>query len=228
MTEHRRGPRGDISRDQLVAAAAGVLDAEGLHGLTQRSVARAAGVSPTVLYTYFTDMDELRHAVGDAFIQSWPLPLVRGEGSPRDRIRAFLEAALEACAQRPCQAELLATQAVVGPGSLALNEGLLQVLVDEAPQGTRMDPLAAHDLVGVLTAWFFGWLQSDLPSTSVAPDSPQVARMDFSSTPLSTRAWAQAAQRHVDDPHAGRGAALDLICSLVPEPTAAEPDPVRR
>lgn len=210
----RRGPRGDLSRATLVAAAARVLDRDGLSGLTQRAVARQVGATPTVLYTYFRDMDDLRHAVGDDFISTWPLDTLGGEGSPRARVHDFLAQALLICGGRPRQAELLASQAVVGPASLALNEALLHLLSDPVPQGAGMGLLEAHDVVGILTDWFFGHLANELPAATTS--STQWADIDWTQAPLGAAVWQRAADRARADPGAARTEALRRICSLVP------------
>ena len=59
IAQRRRGPRGDITRADIVAAAERVLAAKGLAGVSTRSVASEAGVSPNSLYTYVHDMDDL-------------------------------------------------------------------------------------------------------------------------------------------------------------------------
>jgi AcrR family transcriptional regulator len=55
----RRGPKPSRSVDEVVAAAIGIADAEGLAALSMRRVADALGLSPMALYTYVPSKAEL-------------------------------------------------------------------------------------------------------------------------------------------------------------------------
>src|SRR5687768_10488279 len=50
-------------RTSLIDAAARLLAEEGPHALTTRRLATEVGTSTMAVYTYFSGMDELRHAV---------------------------------------------------------------------------------------------------------------------------------------------------------------------
>lgn len=210
----RRGPRGDVSRQGLVDAAARVLDATGVAGLTQRAVAQAAGVTPTVLYTYFSGMAEVRHAVGDQFIGTWPRHLLAGTCSPRARMRAFLTGAIAQCQEQPRRAELVAAQAVIGPNSLALNEAMLSVLHEPPPRGAGLAFDEAVDLSGILTEWFLGHLANQMASAHFDPADATGLEQDLRSTPLTRAGWRLAAQR--PEAHALRQV-VDRVCTLIPE-----------
>lgn len=71
----------------IVAAALAVADRYGMHGVTIRAVAKAAGISPMALYTYFTDKQDLYDAMFAGVIErafervgrpSWQLELEAG------------------------------------------------------------------------------------------------------------------------------------------------------
>ena len=84
----RRGPVPRYSRDQLVEAAIGVVEAQGFAALSLRSVARELGVGPMTLYTYVESSSELASLVVDRLIEDtvrdaeWPTPW-------RDVLRTF-------------------------------------------------------------------------------------------------------------------------------------------
>ncbi|MGY1738860.1 TetR/AcrR family transcriptional regulator [Geodermatophilus sp. SYSU D00684] len=90
-TEHRRA-----RREELVAAAVEAVRRAG-PGFAVDDVARAAGVSKTVIYRYFTDKDELVDAVLERISSAILLPRLLGElaAERRDdveRLRAVIAA----------------------------------------------------------------------------------------------------------------------------------------
>ncbi|MGC5011009.1 TetR/AcrR family transcriptional regulator [Streptosporangium sp. DT93] len=95
-----RPERVDAARNRMkiLKAAAGIVAAQGVEGLTMAEVAAAAGVGVGTLYRRFGDrsglayalIDERERAFQSAFIEG-PPPLGPGADAP-DRIRAFLHA----------------------------------------------------------------------------------------------------------------------------------------
>lgn len=55
----RADPRQPLSRDAIVAAGLGILDREGLAGVTMRRVAQELGTGPASLYAHVSNKDEL-------------------------------------------------------------------------------------------------------------------------------------------------------------------------
>lgn len=96
----RRQERADAARNRqkILAAAAEIVAAHGVEGLSMAAVAEAAGVGVGTLYRRFGDRSGLAYALIDererefqaAFIKG-PPPLGPG-AEPMDRIRAFLHA----------------------------------------------------------------------------------------------------------------------------------------
>ena len=167
MDSRRRGPRGDISADLLLAAGERVLAARGLTGLSLRAVAREAGVTPTAVYTYFADMADLRHRIGDRFLGTLDLSLLTSPPAAAG-LAAFLRHVLDVFAHAPGQVQILASQRILGTHALALNEALLAFFIDRvghSPAGAA----AATDLV---TEWVHGTLllsPSNLPLSDEVP-----------------------------------------------------------
>jgi AcrR family transcriptional regulator len=64
----RRGPAPRFSREQLVDAALGVVEAQGFAALSLRSVARELGAGPMTLYTYVDSSEELAALVIDRLV----------------------------------------------------------------------------------------------------------------------------------------------------------------
>lgn len=177
----RRGPRGDLDRTGLVAAATRVVDARGLAGLTLRSVAAEAGVTPTALYTYFADMADVANAVGDEFLGSLGLPdILAGSGTPRARLRAVLDRAHSGLADRPGLLALIASRPLAGPHSFAFNEALLRTLTEAGlpPERVRAGAYA-------LTCFLLGHLASTAPHDLEAAFERALEGLDPADYPLS-------------------------------------------
>lgn len=134
-------------------AAEQVLLSGGPGALSLRSVARRAGVTPTVLYTYFDDMTDLRNRLGDDFLGRLDLTLLRS-GAPREALRGFLHHLLAVFHDSPGHVALLASQRVIGPHSLALNEALLGFFVEVVGH----TPERACALTMFATEWVHGRL----------------------------------------------------------------------
>lgn len=177
MDSRRRGPRGDISADLLLAAAERVLAARGLPGLSLRAVAREADVTPTAVYTYFADMADLRHRIGDRFLGTLDLDLLTSPPAAVG-LEAFLRHVIDVFAQAPGHVQILASQRILGPHALAVNEALLTFFIDRVGH-TSAGAAAATDLV---TEWVHGTAMlspSNLPLTEEVswPGFPRTTAM---------------------------------------------------
>ncbi|MEU8774534.1 TetR/AcrR family transcriptional regulator [Streptomyces sp. NPDC048606] len=75
----RRGERPALSREQIVAAAVRLLDAEGLEALSMRRLGTGMGTAATSLYRHVANKDELIELVVDAVHVEVDLP---SEGGP--------------------------------------------------------------------------------------------------------------------------------------------------
>ena len=74
MTEHRaarrgRGERVGLSRQQILDAALGLVDRDGLKGLTMRSLGQELGVEAMTLYHYVPNKDALLDGLVDLLLQ---------------------------------------------------------------------------------------------------------------------------------------------------------------
>lgn len=176
----RRGPRGDVSAQALLQAADEVLQTHGLAGLSLRSVARAAGVTPTALYTYFADMADLRNQLGDAFLGRLDLTLLQAD-HPRPALRAFLLHVLDVFAAAPGHVQLLAAQRIAGPRSMELNEALLDFYIHTVGH----DPVAAADITVFVTEWVHGRLLLSPSHPATESFTRAVAQLDLDRYPLT-------------------------------------------
>lgn len=157
----RRGPRGGISRTDILAAAERILLADGLDALSVRAVAGEAGITANAVYTYVASMAELRNALADTFLGTLDLPLLQ-HPDPRQGLRRFLEHVLDVFGRHPSHVEILARQRVMGEGALGLQEALLTFFETRC----GWDPARAADTTMFLTEWVHGHTllsPSDIP-----------------------------------------------------------------
>lgn len=158
--QRRRGPRGDVSAERIVTAAERVLDEGGLAALTLRRVAGAADVTPNAIYTYFPDMEALRNCIGDRFLGTIDLAPLDGAPDPAS-LERFVHGVLERFRAAPARAEILASQRVIGPQALALNEALLRFFDNAGLSRER-----GWSATAFLTEWVHG---AAILSASEAP-----------------------------------------------------------
>ncbi|GAB2575264.1 TetR/AcrR family transcriptional regulator [Microlunatus antarcticus] len=104
-TRNRRGEGGRL-RDDIVAAAAGLLDEAGdEHAVTLRSVARRVGVAAPSIYRHFPDQPSIMLAVVRGTFAELEAALeaaLAGAGTdPRNRLRALSDAYLDYASEHP-------------------------------------------------------------------------------------------------------------------------------
>lgn len=123
----RRGPKPSRSVDEVVRAAIGIADAEGLPALSMRRVAEAVGLSPMSLYTYVPSKAELVDLMLDRAAMEIEEP-----GAALPGWRAKLENLARqrwAMSQRhPWIMQVGAHRPPLGPNVLATAEATLQAI----------------------------------------------------------------------------------------------------
>jgi len=139
-----RQKRKEATRQEILAAAVALFEAQGLQQLTIRSLAAKVKYSPMALYAYFPGKDDLiREVVGVLFTQLGArLAEAAARTSPADQIRAVSDAYLAFAAENPGRYQMLfgaATGPVPAmPGQAAYNV-LLQCVEQKLPEGRRTD-----------------------------------------------------------------------------------------
>jgi AcrR family transcriptional regulator len=110
--------RQPLSRDQIVAAAISVVDAEGLEALSMRRLAQELGAGATSLYWHVKNKDELLDLVLDEVIGE--VPLDDDPDRPWRERAAHLVRGLQAVLRRhPHVAVLFGSRLSFGPNALA-------------------------------------------------------------------------------------------------------------
>ena len=89
-----------LSKERIVEAAIGILDAEGAAGLTFRTLAVRLATGSGAIYWHVADKGALLSAAADLVVAE-ALPAVSNGGSPREVIRAIALAAFDAIDAHP-------------------------------------------------------------------------------------------------------------------------------
>jgi AcrR family transcriptional regulator len=114
------------SRAEIVAAAIGIADREGLDAVSMRRVAAELGAGAASLYRYVDTREELLDLMSDATGAEYPLPIPNGDWlagllAMADQMRAIMR-------RHPWLPGLVLTRAVIGPNGLAVLEHYLALL----------------------------------------------------------------------------------------------------
>ncbi|MEU8133299.1 TetR/AcrR family transcriptional regulator [Streptodolium elevatio] len=131
-----------ISREQVIATARRIVDADGVDRLTMRRLATEIGTTPMALYHHVRNKDELLVALLDDYAER---ALRRPElpGDPRGRVLAAAAAIHEALAACPWITEVLTADDLMSTSALWFVEQILDGLIacgltpDRAVHGYR-------------------------------------------------------------------------------------------
>ena len=124
----RRGRPPRVSRDQILAAALRIVDANGLDQLTMRRLGAELGVDPMTIYGHVPDKTALFDGLVELVLAEVTLPRRTGEWA-RD-FRAAAHAARATLLAHPHLIPLLGTRPPVTQPAFTLWESLTSILLD--------------------------------------------------------------------------------------------------
>lgn len=155
--------RARFSVSEIAASALGIVDRDGLSGLSMRSLATALGTGPMTLYNYVKDRGQLEELVAEAVISGVKLPEPSQDWV--EDVRGVATAMWEAVRQHPNVVPLVLTRRTVSPSSYAPAERLVEALARGGLED--MDRLAAFRAVLALV---MGSAQVELAGPLAGPD----------------------------------------------------------
>ncbi len=149
MAAHKR-----LNRDDLIATALAVSDAEGLDAVTIRRVAQQHDVTPMALYRHFPDKEGLLDAVAEQLLSDvWlPEPDDRPWHAQMDDVLSGLLAGLR---PHPNAAAVLLNRVMGSEPGLALTERVL-ALLDEAGMSVEESAETAGQILNSLVTMVMG------------------------------------------------------------------------
>jgi len=86
--QSQRGPKRELSIDQIVEAAVTIADKEGLSAASMNKVTTSLGFTPMSLYRYIPSKDDLLILMQDA-VCDIPNPMIQGDTDWRGNLRKF-------------------------------------------------------------------------------------------------------------------------------------------
>ncbi len=122
-----RQPRQPLTREAIVGAAVGILDAEGLDAINMRRVAAELDTGAGSLYWHIRDKDELFELLFDHVVAEICLP----EPDPirwQEQIKEVSREVRRVCLRHRDVARIALDRWPIGPNTLVFAEGLLAIL----------------------------------------------------------------------------------------------------
>ncbi|SEF93955.1 transcriptional regulator, TetR family [Actinacidiphila yanglinensis] len=145
MAAHKR-----LNRDELVATALGVIDAEGLEAVTIRRVAQQHDVTPMALYRHFPDKDGLLDAIAERLLDEVEVP--EADDRPwHEQLEDLLSGVLDSLRPHPNAAVLLINRIVASEAGLDLTERVLTQLEAAGMDVQQAADSACHVLFSLIT-----------------------------------------------------------------------------
>ncbi|MBF6336016.1 TetR/AcrR family transcriptional regulator C-terminal domain-containing protein [Nocardia abscessus] len=134
-TKQPRQPKSaGLHREQIIAAAVELLDAEGLEALSMRKLGAKLGAGATSLYWHVSNKEELLELVLDEFwgLVRTPEP---EQASWRELLTTFAYSLRASIREHPWMATLVGRLPSIGPNSLRLSDRLRRAFVQAGFQG---------------------------------------------------------------------------------------------
>ncbi|MGI5482131.1 TetR/AcrR family transcriptional regulator [Streptomyces lavendofoliae] len=170
-----RGRHGKLSRERVLVAALGVVDAEGLPALSMRRLGSELGVEAMSLYRYLPGKSALLDGLVEALYQEVEERLApqgdSGASSWRQGLRRVAGAVHAVGLRHPEVVPLLATRMLSVPlarrpaAVLRVDERILRLLHEGG-----LDAATATAAHRAFTAWLLGYLLVDLRAMADAPE----------------------------------------------------------
>jgi AcrR family transcriptional regulator len=168
----RRGPQRGRSVDDIVAAAIGVADAEGLEAVSMARVAKELGFTPMSLYRYVASKDELLQLMWNASAHGAEELVLEGDGW-RQRLRSWVIVQREQIDRHPWITQMPMAVPPVAPNSLAFVEHGL-----EAMDGTGLDDGDKLRVIGLLSSYTLSEARMANDAARAARDAIEAAAAD--------------------------------------------------
>jgi TetR/AcrR family transcriptional regulator, tetracycline repressor protein len=130
------GQRAGLTREQVLAAARRVAEAEGVDRLTMRRLAAELGVLPNALYTYVPDKEALLDALTDDLLAGVD-PGDPAEGDWRDGLARVMDASRRLLLAHPQLVPVFLARPGLGPNAARLGEVTFALLRRGGLEGER-------------------------------------------------------------------------------------------
>ncbi|MFC3997576.1 TetR/AcrR family transcriptional regulator [Nocardiopsis sediminis] len=152
--EEQRPRRPRLSRERIVAAAVGLLDAEGVEGVSMRRLAARLDAGTMSLYEYVASKEDLLDLALDAALAELD-PVEAGEPW-RAALTRHLSQSRHVMRRHPWITALVGTRPLLGPNALARSES-----VHAAVAGAGFTGAGLAAAVGALSSYVHGFVTTE-------------------------------------------------------------------
>lgn len=128
VSRRERPAKPALTREGIVAAAVGVMQAEGLDRVTMRRLAQELDTGAASLYVYLRNTAELHAAMLEELLGQVDLSPVTAAGDWRERLITVLWSYTRILFEQPGLAQSVLVTRPSGPAYLSLAEGILALL----------------------------------------------------------------------------------------------------
>ncbi|TDK27998.1 TetR/AcrR family transcriptional regulator [Arthrobacter crusticola] len=191
----RRGPRRALTGDEILEAALSLLDEGGPAAASIRGIAAKVGVAPNAVYTYFPDKAAVVQAVVEHLLGQVNHAIAADENLPwTQRIEHLALDLRERLSAHPGAVSLMIGGPMDGANALALNERLMEILVDSG-----LHPPDAARASYLLIVYVFGSIALEVAELGEArqarPEADRISerRAGFSAIPAGRYPLSAAA-----------------------------------
>ena len=190
----RRGPRRALTEDEILDAALDLLDEGGPDAASVRGIGARVGVAPNAVYTYFPDKAAVIKALVERLLGGVDHDVFADRERPwRERVEALALELRAHLSAHPGAVPLMIGGPMDGPNALALNERLLQLLVDAG-----LDPTDAARASYLLIVYVFGSIALEVADAHrpgpLPPESERVATRQAAFSASSTEGFPRGAE----------------------------------
>lgn len=152
--EDARPRRPRLSRERIVTAAVGLLDAEGVTGFSMRALAARLQAGTMSLYEYVRSKEDVLDLALDEVFSEIGEP--SADGTWREILTGHLTRSRAVMRRHPWMPALIATRPLLGPNALAGSRAVYGAL---AREGLRPPELTAA--IGTLSSYLYGFVASE-------------------------------------------------------------------
>ena len=185
-----RGPRRGLTLDQVLDAAIGIADAEGIAALSMSRLAKSLGFTTMSVYRYVDSKEMLIELLSDRVIG--PPPTIDPGLSWRKALEAWASAELEAIFAHPWFLDIPLSTPPSGPNNMAwLEAGLQTLAATGVPSPIRFQLVANVSLYVIGRARVMREMLASLPEEDVSYPAMLATLLDPEKFPALTEALAE-------------------------------------
>lgn len=155
-------PRETLTRDQIIAAATELLDAEGLDGLNMRALGQRLGSAATAVYWHVGSKENLLTLAADEAWTEVPLPAAEA-GGWRAAVREMAAGLYAMLTRHAWLIQAFGSFLVFGPGKSRHDDHILAIL-----EAAGFSPDAADQAAAIISAYVLGNALGPAAAASVA------------------------------------------------------------